>query len=132
MHSLQQRAFAEEGRRSGTRSIPPLTETADAIAVHIETQTALVARDGDAIIGSVRGVVRDGVLHHPCIIVDPAQQGRGIGSALLRALEGHYPVRRFELTTNTVMEIPLPFYRHGYAVYQTIQHSEIIELALIK
>ena len=133
MYSLQQRAFAEEGRRSGTRSIPPLTETADAIAVHIETQTALVARDGDAIIGSVRGVVQDGVCTIRALVVDPAQQGRGIGSALLRALEAALPeARRFELTTNTVMEANVPFYeRHGYSVYQTIQHSEIIKLALM-
>jgi len=133
MHALQQKAFAEEGRRSGTTDIPPLTETVEGIAAHIQTQTALVAREGDAIVRSVRGVVTDGTCTIRALVVDPVCQGRGIGSRLLRALEAELPdVKRFELTTNMVMENNVPFYeRHGYVVYETIQHSEIIRLALM-
>lgn len=133
MHALQQKAFAEEGRRSRTTNIPPLTETAEAIAAHVATQTALVAREGNSIIGSVRGIVNDGVCTIRALVVDPAHQGRGIGSSLLRALEAALPdVRRFELTTNMLMQDNVPFYeRHGYAVYETIQHNEIIKLALM-
>ena len=133
MHALQQKAFAEEGRRSGTTMIPPLTETVEAIAAHVVTQTALVAREGDTIIGSVRGVVTDGVCTIRALVVDPAHQGRGIGSTLLRALESELAdVQRFELTTNMLMENNVPFYeRHGYSVYETIQHNEIIRLALM-
>jgi len=45
MLDLQRRAFAEEGRRSGSQDIPPLTELLDAVIEHIQTQTALVAKD---------------------------------------------------------------------------------------
>jgi len=133
MHLLQRRAFAEEGRRSGTTDIPPLTETEEGIAGHILTQTALVARDGDAIIGSVRGVVNDGICTIRALVVDPAHHGRGIGSSLLRALEAALPdVKRFELTTNMVMQNNVPFYeRHGYVVYEKVRHSDIITLALM-
>ncbi len=51
MLDLQRRAFAEEGRRSGSQDIPPLTELLDAVTEHIQKQTALVARDNGKIIG---------------------------------------------------------------------------------
>ena len=75
----------------------------------------------------------DGVCTIRALVVDPAHQGRGIGSTLLRALESALPdVQRFELTTNMLMENNVPFYeRHGYSVYETIQHNEIIRLALM-
>lgn len=131
MHALQQQAFAEEGRRSGTTAIPPLTESVAAIEEHIRTQIAFVARDDGRIVGAVRGVVTDGVCMIRALVVDPACQGRSIGSTLLRALEAALPeVTRFELTTNMLMENNVPFYeRHGYRVYETVQHNERIRLA---
>ena len=47
IHEIQMRAFAEEGRLSGTVEIPPLTESVDSIELLIRTQTVLTARDGD-------------------------------------------------------------------------------------
>ena len=131
MFDLQQRAFVEEGRRSGTRDIPPLTERLDALINHIQKQTALVARDDGKLIGSIRGIVDSQVCTVRALVVDASYRGRGVGSALLNALERSLPdVTRFCLTTNTVMERNVPFYeRHGYCVSELTRHSELVVLA---
>ena len=131
MLDLQRRAFAEEGRRSRTQDIPPLTEQLDAVSGHIRTQTALVARDRGAIIGTIRGIVENRVCTVRALVVDPACQGRGVGSALLDALERKLTdVTRFDLTTNTLMEANVPFYeRRGYEVVEFTRHSARITLA---
>jgi len=131
MLDLQRRCFAEEGRRSGSLDIPPLTEPLDAVLEHIHKQTALIARDNGRIVGPIRGIVKDRVCTVRALAVDPADQGRGIGSALLDALERALPdVARFDLTTNTVMEGNVPFYeRHGYRVIELTRHSDLVTLA---
>jgi predicted N-acetyltransferase YhbS len=131
MLDLQRRAFAEEGRRSGSQDIPPLTELLDAMIEQIQKQTALVARDSGKIIGTIRGIVKGPVCTVRALAVDPANQGHGVGSALLNALERTLPdVAQFDLTTNTVMEGNVPFYeRHGYRVIELTRHSELVTLA---
>lgn len=131
MLDLQRRAFAEEGRRSGTQDIPPLIEQLDSVIEHIRKQTALIARDDGKIIGTIRGIVNGRICTVRALAVDPASQGRGIGSALLNALERALPeVAQFDLITNTVMEGNVPFYeRHGYRVTEFTRHSELVTLA---
>lgn len=131
LHALQQRAFAEEGRLSGSRAIPPLAEGVDAIRHHITTQTVLKALDGERIVGAGRGIV-DGVV---CTLrgfcVEPSHQGRGIGAALLRAVEAAHPqVERFVLTTNTLVPGNVAFYeRHGYQLDTLTRYLERVVLA---
>lgn len=131
IHELQQRAFAEEGRLSGTVRIPPLEETAGAIADHIASQTVLLAKRGDAIVGAGRGI-RDGAA---CtirgLVVDPSCQGQGIGSTLLRAIERLHPdVERFRLTTNTLVPGNVDFYvKHGYRVDAHTAFGDAVLLA---
>ena len=131
MLDLQRRAFAEEGRRSGSQDIPPLTEPLDAVAKHIQEQTALVARDNGKVIGMIRGIVEGRVCTIRALAVDAAYRGHGIGSALLHSLERALSgVARFDLTTNTVMEGNVPFYeRHGYRTVELTRHSELVTLA---
>jgi N-acetylglutamate synthase-like GNAT family acetyltransferase len=131
MLDLQRRAFAEEGRRSGSQAIPPLAEQLDAVIEHIRNQTVLVARDKGKVIGTIRGIVKGRVCTVRGLAVDPANQGHGVGSSLLTALERTLPdVAQFDLTTNTVMEGNVPFYeRHGYRVNELTRHSELVTLA---
>lgn len=131
MLDLQRRAFAEEGRRSGSQDIPPLTEPLDAVIEHIQKQTALVARDNGKIIGTIRGIIKGRVCTIRALAVEPAKHGLGVGSALLSALEHTLPdVAQFDLTTNTVMEGNVPFYeRRGYRVIELTRHSELVTLA---
>jgi predicted N-acetyltransferase YhbS len=131
MLELQRRAFAEEGRRSGSQDIPPLTEPLDAVIEHIQKQTALVARDNGKIIGTIRGIIKGRVCTIRALAVEPARHGLGVGSALLSALEHTLrDMAQFDLTTNTVMEGNVPFYeRHGYRVIELTRHSERVTLA---
>jgi len=131
---IQRRAFAQEARLCDNWDIPPLTETLNAIVRHIRSQTVLTARHETHIIGSVRGIVADTVCTIRGLSIEPAHQGRGIGSSLLNAIESRHPhVTHFVLTTNTVMEGNVRFYeRHGYHVTELTRYSDRITLAQMR
>lgn len=128
------RAFAEEGRISGTTDIPPLTESVASIESHIQSQTVLVAKKYGAIVGSARGILDWSTCTIRGVIVDPSCQGQGIGAALLAAVERAHPtVERFELTTNTLVPGNVQFYeRRGYVVYELTQYTDMIVLAQMR
>jgi ribosomal protein S18 acetylase RimI-like enzyme len=131
MHSIQMRAFEEEGRRCGTREIPPLQERPEAILDHVRFHIALVAREGATVVGCVRGLLDGKVCTIRALVVEPSRQGQGIGSTLLRSLEAELgAIERIDLTTNTVMEGNVAFYaRHGYRVYERSEPIPGIQLA---
>jgi GNAT superfamily N-acetyltransferase len=131
IRALMVRAFAEEGRLSGTMDIPPLQESVADIERDIEAHTVLIACDGERIIGSARGRFTGASCEIRAVCVDPSHQGRGIGAALLEAVEQtHAEAVRFELTTNTLVPGNVAFYeRRGYHVVDRTQYSETIVLA---
>jgi ribosomal protein S18 acetylase RimI-like enzyme len=120
MHRIQMHAFEEEGRRCGTTDIPPLQEQIASIAEHVQAQVALVAKENGSTVGCVRGVLDGRICTIRALVVDPSKHGRGVGSALLSALERALKdIERVDLTTNTAMERNVPFYeRHGYRVIE--------------
>ena len=130
MHALQLIAFEAEAQVSQTRDIPPLQETVD----DIRDATVLKATDSARLLGSVRGIVTEGTCLIRILVVEPRSQGRGIGAALLRAIEVAHPqVERFELTTNMAMAANLRFYlRHGYAIVDEAPYSPTIRLAFMR
>ncbi len=131
MHGIQMRAFADEGRRCGTRDIPPLQEQPESISGHVRSQIALVATQGDTVVGCVRGLREGKTCTVRALVVEPSKHGLGIGSALLRALEAQLRgIERIELTTNTIMEGNVAFYeRHGYRVFERSEPIPGIKLA---
>ena len=99
--AIQKRAFADEARRCDDWEIPPLTESLEAVAGHIDTATVLVARIGAQVVGSVRGLVADDVCTIRGLNVERGFEGRGIGAALLGAIEqAHRDAAHFDLLTN--------------------------------
>jgi ribosomal protein S18 acetylase RimI-like enzyme len=73
----------------------------------------------DSIVGTVRGIPRaDGTVDVGRLAVDDGWEGRGIGTALMVALEAAYPdAPRFELFTGRDAQGPIFLYtRLGYTI----------------
>jgi RimJ/RimL family protein N-acetyltransferase len=115
---LQKRAYESEARLYNDWRIPPLTQSLDSLKSDILAGGVLKYSRGGAIIGSVRASLRDGKCEIGRLIVEPAFQGQGIGSALLAAIEAKFPqADRFELFTGSRSEGNIHLYqRHGYAI----------------
>jgi GNAT superfamily N-acetyltransferase len=114
--ALQKMAYASEARRYDDWTIPPLVETLDAVRRQIAEHVVLKAIVNGRLAGSVRGVVTGNVCEVCRLSVAPERQRRGIGSALLAAVEQRFPdIEAFELFTGDRSVENLRLYdRHGY------------------
>lgn len=135
--ALQRRAYAEEAARYDDWSIPPLTETLDALQQAFATMTILKAIDGDTLIGSVRGKEEAGgcgICQIGRLIVEPERQRQGIGSRLLRAIERCFPdARSFELFTGEQSTGNLRLYeRHGYMAIERKALSPKVTIVVLR
>ena len=129
--ALQHLAFQSEARLYNDWSIPPMTETLAASLADWDTHAVLKAMDaGGRIVGSVRAWVQDGECAIARLIVHPLNQGQGLGSALLRAIEMQAPgAQRFTLFTGARSEGNIRLYqRHGYVVVRTEVVSPAVSL----
>lgn len=115
---LQQKAYQSEARLYNDWLIPPLVQTLGDLREEFATSTVLKAISDGRLVGSVRASEAGGTAHIGRLIVDPAFQGRGIGSALLCAIEACYPpTTSFELFTGSLSVDNIRLYhRHGYHV----------------
>jgi ribosomal protein S18 acetylase RimI-like enzyme len=113
---LQRLAYQSEALLYNDWSIPPLTQTLAQLLDEFQDSVILKAVSAGTLIGSVRGRAVGGVACIGRLIVAPAAQRRGIGTALLRTIESAFPeVRRFELFTGTKSEGNIRLYRSlGY------------------
>ncbi|GAA4962753.1 GNAT family N-acetyltransferase [Kineococcus glutinatus] len=115
---LQRAAFAEEARRYGDPGLPAMVEPVAELSAALAAGPALKAVAGGRVVGSVRGRVEAGVLHVGRLVVAPDRRGRGIGGALLSALERAVAgaAARAVLFTGSRSAGNLRLYaRHGYA-----------------
>jgi predicted N-acetyltransferase YhbS len=114
---LQQRAYLSEAALYDNLQIPPMVQTAESLRLEIESQVVLIATLADAVVASVRGHEVDGIAYLGRFSVEPRMQGRGIGTALIRALEQCFSTARaLELFTGHRSEGNLRLYRRlGYA-----------------
>lgn len=85
--TLQRAAYISEAQLYNNVTLPPLTQTLDELASELAESHALKARIGARIVGAGRAIAKGSVLHIGRLTVAPDLQGRGIGTALLDALE---------------------------------------------
>lgn len=85
--TAQRAAYVTEAQRHGDPFLPPLVESLDQLRKAIGESTVLKATAGPRLVGAVRGRFNDRTCLVGRLVVVPDLQGRGIGSALLRAIE---------------------------------------------
>ena len=113
--ALQYLAYQSEAVLLQNFSIPPLLQTLSDLQAEFERGVVLKAMEAGEIVGSVRAYREGDTARIGKLIVSPAFQGRGIGTALLLAVEQTCPAPRYELFTSSRGEKNIRLYeRAGY------------------
>jgi ribosomal protein S18 acetylase RimI-like enzyme len=117
---LQKIAYQSEAQLYNDFSISPLKQTLDQIKTDFAAKVFLKAVTGGDIVGSVRGYQEKGTCYIERLIVDPAFQGQGIGTALMRQIESVFSqTKRFELFTGHRSERNIRLYlKLGYQEFR--------------
>jgi ribosomal protein S18 acetylase RimI-like enzyme len=125
LHAIIQAAFAEY---DGVMAVPPgaLSETLEQAAEAIAKGTALLAYDGEQVVGTVRYEVRADHIYVGRLAVLPSHRGRKVGAALMACVESlanELGRPKVHLWTRLSMPSNLAFYeRLGYRIVNTEPH----------
>ena len=116
--TLQRAAFVSEAQIYRDPDMPVLTQTLDEVRSELEENLGCVALRGSRIVGAARARTDGALLLIGRIAIAPDQQGEGIGSMLLAALEERgrqAGCTEAELFTGSLSEANLRLYqREGY------------------
>jgi len=132
--TVQRAAFVAEARVYGTAEIPPLVETLDQLRHELATTVTMSAWLGSRLVGAARLTLDGPIGWISRVAVAPDQQGQGIGSGLLGALEGVAPpeVRRFQLAAGHRSRFNLGMYeRRGFREFSRHVDSAGVELVVM-
>jgi ribosomal protein S18 acetylase RimI-like enzyme len=135
---LQYLCYQSEAALYGDYGIEPLTQPLDSLRAELADGTVLVARLGDEVVASVRGVVDpDGTARINKLIVHPRMQRHGIGARLLRAAETALAeergAKRFQLHTGHRSDGNLRLYRRvGYETVGTSQGNDGVPMIVLE
>ena len=117
---LQYLAYQSEAALFGTKDIPPLKQTLEEVEAEYDAGVILkmIPDEGARIIGSVRGREESGTVYIGKLMVHPDFRGRGLGTALLTAIEKLFPGKRLELFTSTRSVDNIRLYeKNGYKIF---------------
>ncbi len=116
---LQYLAYQSEAKLFNDYDIPPLKQTLQDVLSEYQKGIFLIALDENSkIIGSVRGYLSNGTVYIGKLFVHPQNQGEGIGSKLLMAIEHEFPNQRYELFTSTRSKKNIELYQKlGYTIF---------------
>ncbi len=127
--TVQRAAFASEALIYGDPDMPPLTQTLDELRAELVENLGCVAVSGHRIVGAVRAR-RDGdLLLIGRLAIAPDQQGEGLGTLLLGAVEDRgraAGATEAELFTGGLSEANQRLYeREGYRRSEETDDGEI-------
>jgi ribosomal protein S18 acetylase RimI-like enzyme len=129
--TVQRAAYVSEAQAYDNPHMSALSEPLDDIRAAVGRREVLVAKLGSRIVGAVRGERQGDECHVGRLVVAPDMQGRGIGFALLHAIEGHDTggVRRFVLHTGERSAANISLYRKvGYTLARTERVADTLSL----
>ena len=135
---LQYLCYQSEAELYGDYTIAPLTQTLDELRAELAESCVLVARLGEEVVGSVRGKVdAEGAAVIDKLIVHPRMQRHGLGTRLLRTIEGVLATegraKRYRLSTGHRSEGGLNLCRRlGYQTVGTEQVSQRLSLITLE
>lgn len=116
--TLQRAAFVSEALIYGTPHMPALTQSLESLTAELEENLGCVAVRGTRMVGAARAQLSGDLLLIGRIVVAPDQQGTGVGSRVLAALEQRgraAGAAEAELFTGSLSEANLRLYqREGY------------------
>jgi ribosomal protein S18 acetylase RimI-like enzyme len=129
IYALQLSAFATEDALYDS-TIPPMLQTLEEAVDDCRKNLVLkaVTQEG-VVIGSVRGVEIDGECLIMKLMVDPDFRRRGIGTALLLAIEREFSPKWYELYTGSRSKDNIALYeRKGYRIVETDAENELVRM----
>lgn len=131
---LQYLAYQSEAEIYNDHNIPPLKQTLEEVESEFDKGVILKATDENGnIIGSVRAFCENGSVYIGKLIVHPNRQRQGIGTALLAAVEAHYPDQRYELFTGSKSVRNIALYeRSGYKIYTVKRIDDNLEFVYLE
>jgi ribosomal protein S18 acetylase RimI-like enzyme len=131
---LQKLAYQSEAAIYQNYTIEPLMQTLAEITAEMQSRLFLKAVADGAILGSVRGHLEQGTCYIGRLIVHPAYQNRGLGTTLMREIEGCFPqAERYELFTGHRSERNLYLYRKlGYQRLKSAKVSEKLTMVFLE
>lgn len=133
--TLQRAAFLSEARAYATTEIPPLLESLDELQGALESSFSLGSFLGARLVGALRLRTDGTVGWISRVAVAPDQQGRGIASNLLDAIEASAPatVREFRLVAGSKSTQNLSMYEHrGFRELERVIDEVGIELVVMR
>ncbi len=132
--TVQRAAFVAEARLYRTTEIPPLVETLDQLRHELVTTVTIGAWLGSRLVGAARLTLDGPIGWISRVAVAPDQQGQGIGSGLLDALEAaaSSEVQRFQLAAGARSTDNLAMYvRRGYREVSRLVDTAGVELVVM-
>jgi GNAT superfamily N-acetyltransferase len=134
--TLQRAAFVQEALIYGTPNMPPLTQTLDELVHELHDNLGRVAVVGTRLVGAVRARLDGPLLLVGRLVIAPDQQGNGIGSRLLTAVEERgreAGASEAELFTGSLSEANLRLYeREGYVETERVAGDDGIEQVFLR
>ena len=129
--TLQRAAYATEAQLYGDPNLPALTQTLDALRAEL-AGTGLGIRDDGRLVAAVRWTLDGDIAHIGRLTVAPDQQGRGLGTRLLREAEAASGASGFELFTGHLSVANIRLYeREGYAEFRREELQPGVELVFL-